>query len=55
MCDEYYMKNDTITLDPIDFNEFLDDRSEVVQEGINVLFKEFPDIKNKEVNFKIYW
>ena len=55
MCDEYYMKNDTITLDPIDFNEFLDDRSEVVQEGINVLFKEFTDIKNKEVNFKIYW
>lgn len=55
MCDEYYIKNDTITLNPIDFNEFLDEGSEVIKEGINVLFKEFPDVKNKEVNFKIYW
>ena len=55
MCDEDYIKNDTITLNPIDFHEFLDEGNEVVKEGLNVLFKEFPDIKNKEVNFKIYW
>lgn len=55
MCDECYIKNDTITLNPIDFHEFLDVENEVIKEGLNVLFKEFPDIKNKEVNFKIYW
>lgn len=49
------IKNDTITLNPIDFNDFLDVENGVIKEGLNVLFKEFPDIKNKEVNFKIYW
>lgn len=55
MCDECYINNNTITLNPIDFHEFFDVKNEVIKEGLNVLFKEFPDIKNKEVNFKVYW
>lgn len=55
MCDEYYINNDTIT-SLIDFQDFVeDDMDETIKEGVDVLFKEFPDIKNEEVDFKICW
>ena len=61
MCDGDYIENDTITIYPIDFQEFLekdyisDNERKIIEEGVKVLFEEFPDIENREVNFKICW
>lgn len=55
ICDEDYIKNDTITIDPIEFQKFSDEDNETIKKGINVLFEEFPDIKNEEIHFQIYW
>ena len=54
LCDMGYIKNDTITYICFDGLIGTDSADELV-DGIEYLFKEFPDIKNGEVNFSISW
>lgn len=54
LCDMGYIKNDTIT--DIYFDGLIgNDSANKLIEGIECMFKEFPDIKNGEVNFSISW
>ncbi len=54
LCNRGYINNNTIT--NIYFEGLIDeDMPEEVLEGINYMFKEFSDIKNDEVDFRIYW
>lgn len=54
LCDAYYINNDTMM--EIYFEDLIEENTpEEVIEGIEHMFKEFPDIKNGEVDFKISW
>jgi len=49
-----YINNDTTT--NIDFEGLIGEEApEEVIDGIDYMFKEFPDIKNGEVDFSISW
>lgn len=54
LCDMGYIANDTFTY--IDWDGLCDkDTPEKILEGIKVMFDEFPDIKNGDINFHISW
>lgn len=54
LCDTYYINNDTMM--KICFEDLIEENTpEEIVEGIEYMFKEFPDIKNGEVDFKISW
>lgn len=54
LCDCGYIKNDIVT--GIYFEGLItEDTPDEVIEGIEFMFKEFPDIKNGKVDFSISW
>lgn len=54
LCDNYEIHNDT--MDDFNFDMLIDDDTpEIVVDGINYMYDEFPDIRDGEVEFWISW
>lgn len=55
LCEDYYITNDTCRY--IDFEKYLteDYYSDIIVEGVKMMFDEFPELKNDNIRFNIYW